>query len=221
MKLKSKQNYNQSGFYTILVVVIFTAVVFMAGVFVWQEQKLIDKTSDVLVKTADLLSQPQEQTDTEDWQTYEDKANGFSLKYPTDWQSSTERSQYGDNMVNYVSFYSKPVSDINGIKIDILTANPGESAEEAVARIYGFGGDPFSTPKKTIVIDGLVSNVYDVPAFMPTEGVIFKNADLVYNINYILGTNLQKDLVDQILSTFKFTDQTADWQTYSGPSFTF
>ena len=69
MKLKSKQNYNQSGFYTILVVVIFTAVVFMAGVFVWQEKKLADKTSDVLVKTANLLSDKQEQTKTENWHT--------------------------------------------------------------------------------------------------------------------------------------------------------
>jgi hypothetical protein len=137
---------------------------------------------------------------TADWKTY--GGSGFSFKYPSDNLSVEERES------NY--FALKPIGEISGFAgLFIDARNDRNRNKEVIESIKGDLVDPVST---TLPNGEKISGVYGPPK---EQGISLEGTKLLAAI--IHGSNLSIyfssadessfKYFDQILSTFKFTDQ--------------
>lgn len=213
--MKKLKSNHQGGFYMLLVIIIFTAVIFITGIFVWQEKKLADKTNEVWRQSARLLANSQEQDNKEsnevDWQTYNYNTNtllGYSLQYPP-FCSYMQKNDQGDEVVSWVCTEGQSNFAVR------YRINSSDGAKNQ------WFGTPASPQLKSITIGGRTGSQF-VNYNCGIEGC--QSIDIAYVVKYqygLLGLEFSQhsdlydeskeyvlgDLEQQIISTFKFTDQ--------------
>src|SRR3989344_327647 len=221
MKIKPKQDQDQRGFYLLLVAIVFTAVIFMAGVFVWQERKSADQTSDAGRQT---LEPPSEViVDMSNWQTYENKEFAYAIKYRQEW-AGTSQTKY-----NYVDWQVFKLPHHNessgGFSVGVMDNQSGLSLADFLDDLHD-GGPPseifISSEKLTVNdLDGMGGEVVG-PGALISAVTYFASGDYVYELRYNLSNSTpsidiaqERKEFEQILTTFRLSDQTADWQSYT------
>ena len=169
-------------------------------------------------KTSSPVPQPtQVQDETANWKTYTSSLGQYSIRYPNNWYQSEEKgnnaspilkispSSNTDNISNYgqtifVSVQDSPKNltieefNVEGITVQL----PG-----------GKMGKPQYT-YTPILVDGIEGKrSTDIPGQFENDTVFAKKGNRIYEINWVKGPGAQimKETFDQILSTFKFTDE--------------
>ncbi|MDO8639084.1 MAG: PsbP-related protein [Candidatus Daviesbacteria bacterium] len=185
------------GFAPILTVILI-ALMLAGGFLIYQKQI---KPASLIQKTTQIPSTPSAQTDeTANWKTYENKNLGISFKYPSDWNLLEYE--------NYVGVIKDPdfrmvVGACPGYSFVIRKFDPKENYQiyqpiersifkDQKADIYE-KVDQYGCGRKTIFINRF-----------PTESIKPK---LIISMT---TKNPNSKLFDQILATFKFSENNQD-----------
>lgn len=148
---------------------------------------------------------------TANWKTYTDSTYGFSFKYPQDHKIEQRENGF------FVISLTTDQNPQGGISIDSRNQNPNyktfTEAEQYYHTSYTINQEDTVNNWKTFIAvgkEGMVQNMIFKIAIAP-----YKNG--VINIETINNQAYSK-LFDQILSSFKFLDETGDtssWKTYT------
>lgn len=157
-----------------------------------------------------------------DWKSYIDQSNGFSVKYPPEWRE--ESSVWSNNLIDSMNLaydtqviltLDKPcLNDVGcggrkrGIYINILRNDKNLTSKEYVAKYILTDGQPYSGKMITnqpiyfssinaIIVDGLPGSGN------PGLVAYIKNKD--NQIIELFSDGLDAEIVNQIFSTFQFT----------------
>lgn len=180
-------------------------------------------------KTPTQTATPVPVIDTTDWKTYTNKELGFSFKYPQDAKYSIDPNvkngiQIWLEVPNNFTFYITTVPNSKKLSLDNpqqLFNNGPFTADlgNAILTQTDLGG------LKAYKADNCCIN-HEFNFWALTEIATIKN-QYVYEIRVEskehtkqYPSNVDRKLLDQILSTFKFTDQsqtadTSSWKTYT------
>lgn len=178
------------------------------------------------------------QVNTSDWKTYANTPVGFSVKYP---------STFSDPVIPGADFETKANGKEEGGDIIfaektqhiqfILSIGPYPKTLEDLSKEYiksvTYKGAPGSLPVsvalfKEISIDHVPASWYisNVGSETTANTVLFvhNNRSFTFRTNLVENSPEDVRLMEQILSTFRFTDQTIDtssWKKYTSPQFGF
>lgn len=166
--------------------------------------------------------------DTSDWQTYENEEYGYSIQFPSDWYTSTQPAPSfptdGVTEQIYITNYnpndegggSLASNQVNYI-IKVFENSSNFTAVEFVESIKQKSSDYSSviTSEQSAVVFGI--NAYQVNWSGLGSGIesYFPNQNYMFEIDGIGEISLY----EEILSTFQFLPDTADWQTYESDTF--
>jgi hypothetical protein len=216
MTINSHLQFRRRGLAPVFVI-IAVAIVLIAGYLWWarsnrsalQDQNIITSTSTSQVQNAS-------STDTSGWKTYRNETNGFEVKYPPAFQVTEEASgpteihgADGGFNVQHRTFYDS-----------------GLGRNMTVQEVANSGVRGNKVEKDQIVLDGIPATkvAYCDGLFPIIEIAAKKSADLkIYSINMeptaatdlscqngsdSIFSGLEKSVLSQILSTFKFIPST-------------
>jgi len=148
------------------------------------------------------------------WKTYTNTEYGFEIKIPTDWSS--------EEFVGQISFFSPEMQAAMSENQTNCANKTGNCHTE-----YDFSDILFTNSfyakdainTSTQTINDIEFLRYEIMGAM-MEGINYKteNNDKIYNFEAI---NSDEDLLRQILSTFKFIDETAEWKIYTNEDYGF
>jgi len=216
MKTKQKPNHRQGGFYMLLVIIIFTAVIFIAGVYAWQEIKIADRTNKFIETIQSYLVKDKEVDDNfddmmpkvvytdprDDWQTYRDKQFGYEIKYPKGWYLYEP-----ENNPNLKGFWpEKYAGESQGIWVDVQDNSANLSAQQLWQRDNDKLANVEEIKNNTLITK---INVHGIPGIevkttSDYTGKPFKYFYLIYKTKlYVLKTNEPDNKIfDQVMRTF-------------------
>lgn len=146
--------------------------------------------------------------ETTDWKTYTDNVNNFSIKYPPTWSY-----RQSEEIANTSVTFTKPGSDIIQPAISIRPMTVEQLKTELRQNLATIGGS-ISTQ-----VGGVTANGFTY------TGAIGADYDYYYVVkgeNTFFFFSKKNDIEWQrALTTFSFTDSTADWKTYTSSQFGF
>lgn len=216
----------------ILIIVIVLFLISFVAVFANRENvlKLISNPEPTPPAVIEQTTQSPTPNPMDDWKTYENPTHKYSLQIPRKWNVDEESAQNNQN--NMIFIYSNdyeaesellgPPKVTNGISMQIFNSVFGE--------LTGPGSENY-TFIKNVSIDGQAGKLWQTNADNTFPGQIgyyveFPNKLLNENLNINFSSSeLRNDMIDQILSTLKFTtptstsDVTSTWSTYTNSSF--
>ena len=185
----------------ILVAVLLGAIIIAGYYYFIPEDRANKNTNQVAVNTNTTADE------TKDWQTYVNDTFGYSLKYPSDWvvDGADPRNVIIKNTADKTDNFLT-------IKVESGDPTPGDLGySEAYERT-------------SVLIGGHNSNKFS--CFLYHEEATFytyylnSGADR-YILSYRGNQTSLVPIYEQIVSTFKFTDETADWQTYTNTVYSY
>lgn len=150
--------------------------------------------------------------ETANWKTYKEK--DFLIKIPKNWYKSDEKIS---NSIRYQSFDPTiapqrgfdPSQDKGLLVVDITTTNSMQSLENFVSK---YKADNEAIIPNQFIEEQTISvanqqaikskSIYGYDVFVKSP-----DKNIIFDIGFGLDFNNYADLRDQILSTFKFTDQ--------------
>lgn len=185
-KLKSLQNLLALSSVT-LVITVWSTVSFLAYQNSQLKKYFANYQSQKQTKTLRTLE------DIKEWKTYKNEKYGYSINYPNSW----EFSERDDNLATYTVLSptdKKPLGFIN------ISVSDGKYWEE-------YRGGAIKNRYQEYSFNGISALKFDEDKF--DKGLTFKSPIMNYYfaITYGYGRdNNQKQLMDQILSTFEFTE---------------
>ncbi|MCL5411727.1 MAG: hypothetical protein M1150_03235 [Patescibacteria group bacterium] len=215
----------------ILAAIVFVSLPF-AAFFIgatYQASIATKSTDSTVVSTPKTSTSSATTSATANWKTYSNSTLGFTLKYPNSW--SVADNLNGSVSIESADFRQDDKNKLeeqatSGAKIFISTSSVSTLPTRSVGQVIK-GSDTVTDKEvlsvKSITVDGKSGIEWDFqekgnPAFTGTIAKVLNNAK-TYEIEIIYSSKTSKDIFDQILSTFKFTDQsqtdsTANWKTY-------
>jgi len=223
----------------LLVVIVFGILLLGLGGYFIMNQSKLQKPVVQITSTPKPVSPTQAPDPTANWKTYT-SIYGYEIQYPLGWKVNTTRwvekgqlediqLSLGENEEARIVFrdYSKPAQE-GGPPIythELILNKPKEntsavSIDEWIKKELGNEFDLSDlTETKVAGIRSVKRNWSNVE----TVYIPYKNR--IYSLSYTGGNNVSLPF-DQILSTFKFTDQTQDldtstWKTYTHPQIGF
>ncbi len=204
------------AFSKVLVLVILIILV-AGGFFAWQyfgssENEMKDETAD--------------------WQIYRNEEYGFEIKHPADTQieSNTEIDVLSNVPIS-MGLSIKPAGANGTLLINVIeNASALDSSSFGPCFHTALGSDP-----ESVTINGIQFFKWNVSRYLSAKtdvagfGYEYCTAhngsryDLIPKISYVPGNPVYsiEPLFDQIISTFQFIDETADWQTYRNNEYGF
>lgn len=187
---------NQKGQIQVLIVILVIGLLALGGYLVYQKQ-----LKPIPLPQPTTQPSPSPSDETTNWETYTNiKEPKFSFKYPSDKFIVEERVR------NY--FVIKPVGALSGfagIAIDARNYELDYSA--SIQKLK----DALVNPNSQVINNGIkISGTYGPPKEpgMSLEGTQTITVYLRYDNGFVIVDSIDKDsfpYVDQILSTFKFT----------------
>ncbi len=149
-----------------------------------------------------------------DWETYRSDEYGFEFKYPKDWDIETSQD-YPFSVMVFPRGFEK---DKRGMALSINPVNVGRESVFDPGLNINIETATFGGRKAKIYLcpdrNQCPEQLFYSKAIMITE--LPKNWTYDNEIDFSLykGYENLRDSYDKILSTFKFTAETANWQTY-------
>lgn len=152
---------------------------------------------------------------TSNWKTYTNTEYGFSFKYPNDWllENSTEfieikSPDFQQNEKNFLEQEAKQGAFIS-IHPTALDQLPNIT-EGQLLKGNDTTEDRTASNVKQLFVGGRPAIKYDFKAqsgFLGSTALV-ESESKMYNLRIVYKSVFYKDIFDQILSTFKFTNQT-------------
>lgn len=168
--------------------------------------KPVQQTSEL---TSQVVSQPTQPTDeTANWKTYTDAKNGFSFKYPNDWDTYPFSGIMIIAPQDVVASAKKLQGGVDGGKWMVSDLQVKQSSSTFTSDAYQ------SIVPSKITVGGKEGTLYTITVTKPSP--LGEVGDKVLTVEVsVNGKFIQYDLLDakyqsvfnQILSTFQFTDQ--------------
>src|SRR3989344_1328509 len=168
--------------------------------------------------------------ETANWKTFDSANRSYTFKYPPEWDVFADGVNESaviapKDVIKTVRKQHEigPAGGSTYLTLQISTYTTPLTDEELLSN------DVKQVVKKEITIDNIVANQYiatytqDIPGINKGEiitSTIFQHNDKTYAIDLL--KNEYKDIYDQILATFKFTDssdETANWKTVENKNF--
>lgn len=171
---------------------------------------------------------------TADWKTYTSQDYGFELRYPTDWEARQGKDAEGKPIGQFSWSVPASLKKVSAFSLTLSIVNTNESTAEAFVQAYIAAGGPGKIEyraKSEVTIGGVTGvKLESVFAFDKSQDQIYllHNGKIYEFILPIRGVNpnitdavKNNPIAYQILSTFKFIDQTTDtsnWKIYTNTS---
>lgn len=181
----------------VVVCLITLAALAAAGYFFWQNQQLQSLTDvnpggpNIPAPSATLSLTPNE---TANWKTYTDREVGLEFKYPSERNIQQAQRKYG-----------KVLFITSNQPIDLITIYT--SNDPSIVSNYGkknSNGGPLP-PVMEVKIDNQEAIKYSVVGSTTVQFLLGKYS---IEVVYFQASETNSKLIDQILSTFKFTNTT-------------
>lgn len=175
---------NQKGFANIILVVIVVVIAGAVGYFV-----VVKKSWPVVQQT------PTPKDETANWETYTNTEYGLEFKYPSNLNVLETNST-----ISLESHYNSE------LYINVVSSTLAVESEKVKKEIASFASAKLISDKN-ITIDGYPA--IKIVAYYPESGVrqnIYYFSEIKGKVFIVTATPLEtKLLIDQIVSTFKFT----------------
>ncbi|MFZ3301164.1 MAG: hypothetical protein WA152_00435 [Microgenomates group bacterium] len=199
----------QNNFLVILLSVLLSLSVSIAGFFAYQTQTLVKeltllKSSPTLVSSTESTIDP-----TSDWKTFIHPTYKYQFKYPADWMAKVNSNAQAESLFGPNATQN---SGIGGVEVRELDIEPKDFYKLTESKVIS---------SNLLKVNDINGYRYEYQNIMKSNGFVFKHSDgLIYNVYINTEDEEQLNMFDQILSTFKFTesDPTADWKTYRNTS---
>ncbi len=210
------------GFMVVVVVLLAGA----AGFLGYQNYLLQQKINKMVQPTPTPTATPDP---TANWKTYTSQDYGFELRYPGDWEAKQATDGAGKPIGQFSWSAPRPSEKVEAYTLMLSVLNTNETTVDAFVQSYLAAGNPGKIEYKSksdITVGGVTGfKLEGVFAFDKSQDQIY----LLHNskiYEFILpvkadNPNIANALENnpiayQILSTFKFTDQTTEsWKTYT------
>ncbi len=216
--MAEKLNRKKSGnLEELLVIILFVSVIFITGVYAWQELKIADSTAKFLGLVQKYVATTNTTKKSEDkiaWQTYENKDFAWSFNYPKNW-----RLEKGSNVVkNGSSLFVGPEGhfwasvsgnsknlDPQGIKDDYYKNDQyGYQYQDTYPKVAGI----ISYEQARYDL-GIIERYH-----IPTNGKIYE-LNFEFNFSDKSLASGYHDIIDKVIASVKFTDQSADGGSFA------
>lgn len=202
---------NQGSTLILAVVILFIAVIFITGVYVWQEMKIADRSNKflALVRRYDTPTNTRQKLeDTTDWQIYRSTNYKLSFSYPKEWSLYYDLDQLGIGL---------GPSDVTGEALWSIFIY--DKSDDSLSDLIDQVGKQFTDRKvdsqeiliagqkanKILVTTGQIKDWYAEQIFVEKAGKIYK----------IDNRAIGDDRFEIFYKSIKFTDQTADGSIFS------
>jgi len=204
-------------FLPMLIVILLLGV---AGYFAYQYfQPKNQQPNQDQVSPTPISKLPTPITDpTVGWQVYTNKEYGFELKYPSDYfyQENYTTRGYGTNLIKEFNVIlsridNKGKGQISYIAIEVLRGNKEELSLVNLFKSIHQNVDSYNEVK-FFELDAIRYNSLNENATSPQDfqkGVFFEKDGFYWDILVVRNSSekqITEETFDQILSTFKFTD---------------
>jgi hypothetical protein len=201
----------------ILLIILIISVLVVGGFFVYKTYFSQNTIQPIGNSTSQPVSTPDP---TADWQTYTNEKYGYSFKYPSDWKVEAENGE--DPTTTFSPSFSSPCNFNNDGRCTNLTLALGGKYKEGQNLEYYFNINIQDiVSKRDIVVGGekaLEIKYHLAKEYVGHEGEPAIEIKAIHNKNVLTiqygeqqSTSLSElkyeNIFDQILSTFKFTDQ--------------
>lgn len=209
---------NQKGFSNLLVLLVILLIVGAGGYYFLQNQKPVSPSS---ISTSKVSPTPDPAAS---WKTYTDSVNSFSFKYPSDLELKSENNQLALKENPGSSGPDIITASITTNKSDFINFTQSEMCDKVFSDNYKGSAKVCVKEPKDLNLDGVPAKSFEYIEIGIGGGdyriIQSKKQSLQLKISFVVGKEDGRKVFDQILPTFKFTDQaqtvdTSNWKTYS------
>jgi hypothetical protein len=241
-KTEAKKPLPKLKIAALIVLLILVLTVPFGGYLLLGKMGIHPKPSTVTIKTTTPTATPTPDPTT-DWKTY--TGENFTFKYPSTWIFDKSNQIFKDAKsefppINGFSIdFGLPLTDAQRKAAGYLDSATAPKIHSGFSLFYSpdplsqkippesFIEDTIITSTKVITVGGNIqAEEYTYACQGDCWAIVFKQGNMVFKFSLPTdGTNL--DQLHQILSTFKFTDQTSqgdestNWKTYTNPDYGF
>lgn len=202
-----------SGILIAGLILLFISVLALVGYYFFQTSQLKVNVSTPTPLAVASLSPIATINPTADWQTYINTKYAYQLKYPTDWLVQAMGGTQQVSQISEANFRATAdeTPAESGFKIAVTPDPKNLSLTDWVTTQNSDNGITFSSTTKTnssiVSINGLNWEQVDDKSidYVPTGFVKYGIAQ-GGNLYYVVIYSADIKIVDQILSTFKFTE---------------
>jgi hypothetical protein len=148
--------------------------------------------------------------DINDWQTYTNTDYGFSLQYPKDWHIWYEGAE--EEMYLTIGDYPSESPHTNSFSLRIQIDTDLESYD--MKRV---NPSLRCTDKQDVNINNYHAISYKCASSISPESFeryLLSASGSTFDVSVAISPNKNAIVYKKILSTFRFTDDMSDWQTY-------
>ena len=157
---------------------------------------------------------------TDNWHTYTEKILGFEIKYPLEWKKLDFDFKIEENWESGINFQALHSPDstistnnqvVQGTALSFFVYHKSDFSKDEIINSTGTNDEVVITSYKSDFIEGtLVEDIRQIPIYKNSNRKILITED---NSNIIaimaiwpINHSENEITIDQILSTFKFTD---------------
>lgn len=200
----------------------------LGGLAVWYMGKSSKEEIKAEVSPTPIASSESKVDEMDGWEAYRDNLAGFEIKLPNNWEvfeetKTTVSYDYDQNPVFFgkVNFINEDKDRIQIVFGDGFGGASCQTSKGENAKIVDIEIGTYKVPLCNYISDKIV---YFESPYADAGGPKYNKTSYNFTFSYQDSASNSKDLILQILSTFKFMDmedEVANWKTYRNEEYGF